>query len=73
MEELKKILQELHPEIDYENCENLVDGGYFDSLDIVNLIVSISDEFDISVPPQEIIPENFNSMKAIYAMIERLQ
>ena len=72
MEKLKAILEGLHPEVDYNTCKTLVDDGIFDSLDIVNLVVEISDQFDVEVPPQEIIPQNFNSMQTLYSMIQRL-
>ena len=73
MEKLLEILEELKPEVDYENCENLVDGRYLDSLTILSLISEIEDTFDVQVPTVEIIPENFNSAKKIWALIERLQ
>ncbi len=72
MEKLLDILRNLHSEIEYENCTDLVDGGIFDSFDIVTLIADISEEFDINIPAEEIVPENFNSVEAIYALIERL-
>ena len=40
--------------------------------DILSLIADISDEFDISIPASEIIPENFNSVSALAAMVEKL-
>jgi len=73
MDTLLEILRGLHPEVDYENCETLIDDKIIDSFDIVTLISDISDEFDITIPVEEIKPENFNSAKAIYAMIERLK
>jgi acyl carrier protein len=72
MEEVLEILRELHPEVDYETCETLIDDKIIDSFDIVTLISDLSDEFDITIPVEEIKPENFNSAKALYAMIERL-
>ena len=72
MEELLQILNELHPEVDFENEEGLVDEGILDSLDMVTLITEINDRFDVSIPPEEIIPENFNSAKAILELIEKL-
>jgi acyl carrier protein len=72
MEEVLEILRELHPEVDYETCETLIDDKIIDSFDIVTLISDLSDEFDITIPLEEIKPENFNSAKALYAMIERL-
>lgn len=72
METILKILGGLHPEIDFENCNNLIDAKIIDSFDIVSIISDISDEFDITIPVDEIVPKNFNSAKALYAMVERL-
>ena len=35
-------------------------------------IGALNDEFDISIPATEIIPENFNSVNAMAAMVARL-
>lgn len=72
MEQLLEILNGLHPEIDFETCESLIDDKIIDSFDIVTLISEISDEFDINIPVEEIIPKNFNSAKALNELIERL-
>jgi len=72
MEELLNILKELHEDVDFEVQEDLVDEGILDSLDIVTLITEINDAFDISIPAEEIVPENFNSAAAIWALIEKL-
>ncbi len=72
MGKLIEILSDLHPDIDFETEEGLVDNGILDSLDIVTLITEINDKFDVSIPAEEIIPENFNSAEALYALIEKL-
>jgi len=72
METVLEILRGLHPEIDFESCDSLVDDKIIDSFDIVSIISDLNDEFDITIPAEEIVPENFNSAKAIYAMVERL-
>lgn len=72
MNELLEILNDLHPDVDFETEENLVGDKILDSLDIVSLISEIDDRFDVTIPPEEIIPENFNSAKALYALICRL-
>ena len=72
MERLLDILKDLHEDIDYINCIDLVDGGILDSFDIVTLIADISEEFDINIPAEEIVPENFNSVEAIDTLIKRL-
>ena len=72
MEQLLEILSDLHPDVDFESEDGLVDNGILDSLDIVTLITEINDAFDISIPAEEIIPENFNSAEALYALICKL-
>ena len=73
MEKLVNILEELNPDVDYETCEDLVDGRHLDSLTILSLISEIEDEFDVEIPTVEIIPANFNSAKSIMALIEKLK
>jgi len=72
MEALLKILQELHPEVDFETHESLIDDKILDSFDIITLISEINEEYDVRIPVDEIVPKNFNSAKALYALIERL-
>ncbi len=72
----EKVLQLLsgeYPEIDFESSEELVDDGILDSLTITGIIAALSMEFDIEIPYEEIIEENFNSIAGLAAMVERLQ
>ncbi len=73
MDRLIEILEEIQPEVDYETCTDLIDGHYLDSLSILSLVAEMEDEFDITIPATEIIPDNFNSAKSLWAMVERLQ
>ena len=73
MEELLDILSEMHPDVDFEAEEALIDDGILDSLDIVSLISEISETFDVTITAKDIIPENFNSAKTLWALIERLE
>lgn len=72
MEILLEILEELHPDVDFENCETLIDDKILDSFDIITLVADINDEFGVAIPAEELIPENFNSVKSLYELIERL-
>ena len=73
MEELINILEDIRPDVDYEHCENLIDGHYLDSLSILSLIAELEDVFDITIPAVEIIPDNFNSAGRMLQMIRKLQ
>ena len=73
MEELMEILTGIRPDVDFENCTTLIDDKILDSFDIISIITELSSEMDVTVPADQIIPENFNSAKALWAMVEKLQ
>ncbi len=72
MDTLLAILEDMHSDVDFETCETLIDGGILDSFDIITLVAEIDSEFDVRIPVEEIIPDNFNSARALYALIEKL-
>ncbi|MBE6700249.1 MAG: acyl carrier protein [Ruminococcaceae bacterium] len=72
METLLKILNGLHPDVDFEAIDDLYDEGVLDSLDMVRLVTEIGMEFDVQIPAEELIPENFQNVNTIMALIERL-
>ncbi len=73
MEELIRILEDVRDDVDYSETKNLIDGKIFTSFDIIQLISTLDDEYDISIPAAEIVPANFNSAEAIYALVQRLK
>jgi len=70
-EKILEILEENYPEIDFESSDELVDDGTLDSLTVVGIISALSAEFDVELPYEEIIPENFNSVDAMAAVFEK--
>ena len=73
MDEIIAILKELHPDVDYETNTALVDDRIIDSFDIISNVAEIDDRLDVQIPAEEIIPENFNSAKALAALVARLE
>lgn len=67
------ILSEIAEDVNFDSCTTLIDDGLLSSLDVIQLIGALNDEFDISIPATEIIPDNFNSVDAICAMVKRLE
>ena len=58
MEKLLELLKDVKEDVDFEHCTTLVDDGYIDSFDILQIISTLNDEYDISIPAHEIIPAN---------------
>jgi acyl carrier protein len=72
MEKLLEILNRLHPDVDFTAVEDLYDEGVLDSLDMVRLVTEIGQAFDVTVPAEELVPDNFMNVNTIMALIERL-
>lgn len=73
METVLQILHEINSDIDSSNQDDLIDSGLLNSLDIMGLILDLEDAFDIEISMEEVVPENFNSAEAIYALVTRLK
>lgn len=72
-EKVLAVLQEEVPDVDWTSSDELVDDGILDSLSITATIAALSMEFGITIPYEEIIEDNFNSVAGLAAMVERLQ
>lgn len=73
MDKLLSILKELKSDVDFENQSSLVDDGILDSLEIVFLIAQIEEAFAIEIDPDDIDPDNFQSVEAMMSMIEKIK
>ena len=73
MEKLMQTLNDLRPDVDFEGEEQLIDGEVLDSFDIISLVGELNEAFDVEIGVEDLLPENFNSAKAMLALIERLQ
>lgn len=73
MEDFIALLEDVRDDIDFMNATDLIDDKLLSSFDIIQIIAAIDDEYDIAIPATEIIPENFNSAKAMYELVERLK
>ena len=69
-EELLEILEDLHPDIDFESEDSLIDDKLLDSFDVVTLVTELDSAFDVEITAADMVPENFNSLSAMVEMIE---
>lgn len=73
MEKLMTILHELKQDVDFSKETALVDDEILESLDVMELISSLEENFGIEIGMEEIIPENFNSAEAIWKLVTKLK
>lgn len=72
-EKIMAILEDLRPDVDFENETALIEEGILSSMDVVSIVSELVDTFDIMISVEHLIPENFNSVTGIVNLVESLQ
>ena len=70
MNELIEALKRVNPKIDYENETGLVSNKIIDSIDMTSILAELEETFDIEIDMEYIVPENFDSVQALWDMIQ---
>lgn len=73
MNEIIEILNGLKSGIDFANAEGIVTGKLLDSIDITSLIAILEEKYDIEIGMEYMENENFDSVEAIWEMVQELQ
>lgn len=71
-QELLNVIQEINDDVPMDTSMNLLEGGYIDSFDIVNIVSEMEEYFRVGIPPEEIVPENFISVDRMFDMMQRI-
>ena len=72
-EKLLALLEDIRPDVDFENEKKLIDGKVLDSFDIISIVQEMNDAFDIDINVEDLEPDNFNTVDAMIELIEKLQ
>ncbi len=72
-EKILNLLSEEYPDIDFTASEHLVDDGILDSVSITGIVATLTMEFGITIPYEELDEDNFNSIAGLARMVEKLQ
>ncbi|MCR5251732.1 MAG: acyl carrier protein [Lachnospiraceae bacterium] len=73
MNELLEILKGVRPDIDFEKETALIDNEILDSFDVISIVSEVNEAFGVEINMEDLLPENFNSAEAIYALILKMQ
>ncbi|MFC1818488.1 acyl carrier protein [Thermodesulfobacteriota bacterium] len=71
MDKILEILSKIRPEFDFTESEKFVTDGMLDSFDIITLVSDLDKEFSVSIDGLDILPENFQSLERIAALVRK--
>jgi acyl carrier protein len=57
----------------FSNEASLLQEGIIDSIGIMELVTFVSQTYGVTIPPEEILPENFDSISRIASFVRRRQ
>ena len=72
MEKILEILNDLKSGVDFMNVKDLVTGKVLDSIEITSLIASLEEEFDIEIGMEYMENANFDSVEAMWDMVQEI-
>lgn len=67
----EKILSRVNPEIMESMDVDLLEEGIIDSLQIMVMVANFESEYSIEIDPDDIVPENFETVDAIWELVSR--
>lgn len=70
-EQILAVLKEIKSTVDLSEVTDIIDGAYLDSMELMALIGALEETFQIEIDIMDIEPENFNSVAAMVAMVEK--
>ncbi len=73
MDELRTILEEIRPDVDFDVEKELIDGKILDSFDIIAIVSELNQNYDLRINVNDLLPENFNSIEAIWELVQKLK
>jgi len=71
MNELMEVLKAIRPEGDFANSKDFITDGLLDSFDVVTLVSALDKKYGISIQGEDILPENFQNVEAIDALLQK--
>ena len=73
MKEIIDILNEVKAGVDYENEKHLISDGIITSFDLVLLVALLNDKLGANITVVDLVPENFETVKDIENLVNKLK
>ena len=69
MNKIKNLLNQIHPEFDYDKSDDFISDGLIDSIDMQELFAMIEKEYNIELAGTDLAPQNFRSLETIAELL----
>ncbi len=73
MDTILRLLAEVKPGLAPAPDEELIRSGKLDSVEVMALVMALTEELDIEITPLDLKEDNFRTAGAILALVQRLE
>ena len=73
MDKIETIIKMIIPTADFSSNKKLIGQNRLDSIDRIRLVTELESTFQISIPPEDMLPENFEDLPAIERLVKTIQ
>jgi acyl carrier protein len=70
---LTDLLKSIRPEADFATSHDFIADGMLDSFDMITLVAALDAHYRISIEGVDIVPEHFQSLDSISALLRKYQ
>jgi len=60
-------------EYPYSDADSFLENGVIDSMNVIELVLFLEQQFGIQVPDHEIVPDNFDSIEQLANFVQQKQ
>lgn len=71
MDKIREILNKILQGQEYESCQDFIEAGLLDSMDVMDLVEELEQAFDIEISGRDIVPENFKNISSVAALVQK--
>ena len=72
-EKILAMIQKIKNDESLDENVHLVFEGILNSLEILQLISELEENYDIKIPVEEVLPDNFDKVESISKMVKKLK
>lgn len=72
-EQIINIIKVIKNGVEIGESDHFILGGILSSLELLQLIAELEEKYSVKIPVEEVLPENFDTVEGIEAMIGRLK
>lgn len=71
LEKIRAILDRMFEGQEYESCEDFMEAGLLDSMEVMDLVEQLESAFDIEISGRDILPDHFKDLESIRHLIQK--